>query len=58
MEQTFNEAFENLTAIVGELEDDDIQLDSLADKVRHAKVLIEYCEKKLRVIENEVGKSF
>jgi exodeoxyribonuclease VII small subunit len=51
MQLTFNQAYENLTELVSQLEDDNIQLDSLAEKVKQAKVLVEYCESKLRVIE-------
>jgi exodeoxyribonuclease VII small subunit len=54
MELTFNKAYSDLAKLVDEIEDDDIQLDELALKVKHAKVLIDFCETKLRSIEAEV----
>ena len=52
---TYNEAFDKLEAIVEEIEDDTILLDTLNDKVKEAKILISYCENKLRGIEIEVN---
>ena len=52
----FSEAYSNLTELVSQLEDDRIQLDSLAEKVKQARELIEYCERKLRLIDEEIGK--
>ena len=54
---TYNEAFDKLEAIVEEIEDDTILLDTLNNKVKEAKVLISYCENKLRGIEIEVNKT-
>ena len=55
MKLTFDQAYENLTALVSQLEDDKIQLDTLADKVKQARELVEYCEKKLRTIEGDIA---
>ena len=54
---TYNEAFDKLEAIVEEIEDDTILLDTLNDKVKEAKELISYCENELRGIETEVNKT-
>lgn len=54
---TYNEAFDKLEAIVEEIEDDTILLDTLNDKVKEAKELISYCENKLRGIETEINKT-
>jgi exodeoxyribonuclease VII small subunit len=54
MNLTYNEAYESLTAILNQLEDDSIQLDTLAEKVKEARALIAHCEKKLRAIESDV----
>jgi exodeoxyribonuclease VII small subunit len=54
---TYNEAFDKLEAIVEEIEDDTILLDTLNDKVKEAKELINYCENKLRGIETEINKT-
>lgn len=53
---TFEEAFNNLTLLVEEIEDDEIQLDSLAENVKKANELISFCETKLRTIKDETGK--
>ena len=51
----YNEAYAELEKLVHQLEDDSIQLDTLAEKVIHAKELIAICEEKLRTIEGEVN---
>lgn len=53
---TFEEAFGKLTSLVAEIEDDDIKLDTLAEKVDTANDLILYCEAKLRNIKDETEK--
>jgi exodeoxyribonuclease VII small subunit len=53
---TFEEAFRNLALLVEEMEDDDIQLDMLAEKVSKANELIEFCETKLRTIKDETDR--
>ena len=50
----YNEAYTELEKLVHQLEDDSIQLDTLAEKVVRAKELIVICEEKLRSIEGEV----
>ncbi|HQQ98639.1 MAG TPA: exodeoxyribonuclease VII small subunit [Cyclobacteriaceae bacterium] len=50
---TYNEAFDKLEKIVGQLEGNDIPLDKLAEKVTEANELIALCENKLRNIENQ-----
>ena len=55
-ELTFEEAFNNLTLLVEEIEDDEIQLDSLAENVKKANELISFCETKLRTIKDETSK--
>ena len=54
MDLTYNEAYTNLAKLVEEIEDDSLQLDTLAEKVKQAKELITYCENKLRGIDEEV----
>ncbi len=51
---SYAEAFASLEKIVAQIEDDSIQLDRLAEKVKQANELIQYCEAKLRSIETEV----
>jgi len=55
---TYNEAFKQLSTLVEQIEDNEIQLDTLAEKVAQAKELIAFCETKLRTIENDVTEAF
>ncbi len=54
MNLTYNQAYNELSKLVDQIEDDKIQLDTLADKVKQAKELIDYCETKLRSIDKDV----
>ncbi|MEO7311968.1 MAG: exodeoxyribonuclease VII small subunit [Chitinophagaceae bacterium] len=51
---SYTDALAALESIVEQIEDDSIQLDSLAEKVKQANELIQYCEAKLRNIEISV----
>lgn len=55
MNLTYNKAYTELLKIVDQIEDDGIQLDTLADKVKQAKELIDFCENKLRTIDEDVN---
>ena len=52
--KTFQEAFDSLRELVDEIEQDQISLDQLTEKVEQAKMLSDFCSKKLRGIEDEV----
>lgn len=52
---TYNTAFAELEQLVAQIEDRDIQLDTLADKVKRANELIKFCEQKLRGIEGDIA---
>lgn len=54
MNLTYNKAYNELSKLVDQIEDDKIQLDTLAEKVKQAKELIDFCEKKLRTIDKDV----
>lgn len=54
MNLTYNKAYSDLSKLVDQIEDDKIQLDTLADKVKQAKELIDFCENKLRTIDKDV----
>lgn len=58
MNMTYNEAYKQLSTLVEQIEDNEIQLDTLAEKVAQAKELIAFCETKLRTIDNEVADAF
>jgi exodeoxyribonuclease VII small subunit len=53
---TYNEAFNALEVLVEEIETDEIQLDTLAEKVKEANELIKFCETKLRIIDGDIKK--
>jgi exodeoxyribonuclease VII small subunit len=54
MNLTYNKAYSDLSKLVEQIEDDKIQLDTLAEKVNQAKQLIDFCETKLRSIDKDV----
>lgn len=58
MNLTYNEAYQQLSTLVEQIEDNEIQLDTLAEKVAQAKELIAFCETKLRTIDDEVTAAF
>ena len=48
-EETYNEAIEKLRKIVAEIENGDLDVDILSEKVKEATRLIKLCKEKLRV---------
>jgi len=52
----YSEAFEELQAIVAEIEDGQISVDELSEKVKRASVLIKVCKSKLTSTEEDVAK--
>jgi exodeoxyribonuclease VII small subunit len=48
---SYKKAIEELETIVEELENQDIQIDSLSEKIIRATDLIEFCENKLNGVE-------
>lgn len=53
---TFDNAFAQLEKLVEQIEDENILLDTLAEKVKEANELIRYCEIKLRTITSDIEK--
>ena len=51
---TFDKAFSELEKLVEQIEDENIQLDTLAEKVKAANELIRFCETRLRDIAAEI----
>ena len=51
----YSEAFEELQQIVAEIEDGQIAVDELAEKVKRAAVLIRICKTKLTSTEENVA---
>ncbi|WP_257670747.1 exodeoxyribonuclease VII small subunit [Parapedobacter tibetensis] len=52
---TYTEAFEELQAIVMEIEHGEISIDELSDKVKRASLLISICKTKLTATEEDVN---
>lgn len=53
---SYTEAFEELQAIVAEMEQGDISVDELSQKVKRAALLIRICRKKLSSTEEDVSR--
>ncbi len=51
----FSEAFEELQTLVKLMEQGEISIDDLAEKVKRANDLIEICKSKLRNAEKEIN---
>jgi exodeoxyribonuclease VII small subunit len=52
----YSEAFDELQSIVAEIEDGQISVDELSEKVKRAAVLIKICKSKLTSTEEDVAK--
>jgi exodeoxyribonuclease VII small subunit len=52
----YSQAFEELQIIVSEIEDGQISVDELSEKVKRAAVLINICKSKLTSTEEDVAK--
>ena len=52
----YSEAFEELQEIVGEIENGEISVDELSEKVKRAAVLIKICKDKLAATEGDVNR--
>ena len=54
-ELTYETAYSELQLIAGEIEMEAVSVDLLAEKVKRAAVLIEFCQQKLRATETVVN---
>jgi exodeoxyribonuclease VII small subunit len=57
-EESYSKAIEKLQKIVTEMEDGNLDVDVLSDKVKEATRLIALCKDKLFKVDEEVQKSF
>ena len=55
-ELTYEEAIADLDAILEELEAEESDLDSLAERVKRASELVKHCREKIQAAEVEVSK--
>ncbi|ALL06566.1 exodeoxyribonuclease VII small subunit [Pedobacter gandavensis] len=53
---TYELAYKELAEIAQEIETESVSVDVLAEKVKRASELIEFCQNKLRATETEVNK--
>ncbi len=53
---TYTEAFAELQTIISEIEDGEISVDILSEKVKRAAILIRICKDKLTSTEGDVNK--
>jgi exodeoxyribonuclease VII small subunit len=54
--ESYGSAMEELKKILAKLENDEIGVDELAEKVERATVLLEWCDKKLKETESKIQK--
>jgi len=52
---SYKDAFEELNNIAQSLENDELEIDTLAKKIKRANELVKYCKEKLRAIEEDVN---
>lgn len=50
---TYQDAYDQLTTLVDEIENDQVPLDELPGKIRLASELIAFCQERLRAVETE-----
>ena len=55
-EQTYGEAMQELQDIMGSIENDDLDVDILLEKVKKAETLIKFCKDKLKKTNVEIQK--
>ncbi len=55
-ELSYEEAYEELQSITASIEHESISIDQLAEKLKRAAALIQYCQARLRLTESEVDK--
>ena len=51
---TYSEALKELEEITYQIENEELDLDEVAVKIKRAKELFEYCYKRLREVKNDV----
>lgn len=54
--QNYKDALEEIESIVGEIENETVDVDVLTEKVKRASALIKFCKDKLRKTDNEIKK--
>ncbi|MCF6367127.1 MAG: exodeoxyribonuclease VII small subunit [Bacteroidales bacterium] len=55
---SYNDAVQEIEDILNEIENSDVEIDSLSDKVKRVSVLLETCKSKLLKTEEQIEKIF
>ena len=58
MKISYEDAIKELQETVAQLQEDEVSIDELSEKVKRATALIAYCREKLRSTEEEIGGLF
>ena len=53
---TYNEAVEEIEEIIQKIENNEFNIDELAEKVKRVSFLLSFCKEKLRLSEDELNK--
>jgi exodeoxyribonuclease VII small subunit len=53
---SYEKAYAELEKIAQEIEDEEVSVDALAEKVKRASQLVTFCQNKLKATEDEVSK--
>ena len=51
---TYSQALEDINEIILEIESGKVDIDELTDKLKKAKKLFEFCQKKLKTTQNSI----
>lgn len=54
-ELSYEQAYNELQAIIGSIENDAVSIDDLAQKVKRAGELVHFCRMRLRTAEGEIN---
>lgn len=55
---TYKDALDQLETIVTSLEEEELDIDALSDKVKEAMDLMKFCKEKLRTTEDSLNQAF
>lgn len=54
--QTYSQAMKRLEEIVGQIDNNELEIDALAEKIKEANELIAFCSDQLTKADREIGK--
>ncbi|MBQ7554083.1 MAG: exodeoxyribonuclease VII small subunit [Bacteroidaceae bacterium] len=56
MKETYSQALQRLEKIVAQIDSGELEIDQLADKIKEANAIIEFCNDKLTKADEEIKK--